>query len=704
MTVFDQEQLDRQNIFSTKDLATFTPSLTANTRYGSDFASFAIRGFTQESRTTTSVGVDFADAVVPRSSPLAAAGDGAGPGMLFDLQSVQVLKGPQGTLFGRNATGGAVLYTTAKPTNDTAGMFRARLGNLDLREFEGMVNTPIVADKVLFRAAFNSLRRDGYIDNIVTGDTYGELYRDSGRLTLTVNPTERLENTTMYSYARIKGTNTGASYVYSVYTPADEVKYGRTLNTSTSFMAGDVQRQRELGYYKTQHPYDANHVAQDDLFINTTTFDISDELRLKNIFGYTASDADSEQPSIGAAFPSFVTRNLVNGKIGNELEVESWSDELQLSGSALDGGLNYIAGLYLQKQRTDTLWPQTYFGATSATSNWRTDIDTTALYAQATYSLTSQLRATGGVRYTYEDVTIKQLSYSDYYNLPGFAQKQKETFEEPSWEIGLEYDLNDSTLTYLKTRHSFRSGGFNGSAQPLEADATGGGNKFDMERVQDVELGLKYEGLLLDRPTRLNLALYKQWVDDVQRIEFPDPPGPVASIAVTANIPEMVVQGVELEASMLVTDWFEFGISGTYTDADFTKGDTMLFGTKYSYGPVANTPEKTWSVWAQFGLLDDAQIGQITLRAEAYGQDSMYFSNTSATLTPDTELPSYELVNARLNWKGIMGTSLSGALFAKNLTDEEYFVGGMPLGASLGHNGAVVAEPRTYGAELSYEF
>ncbi len=702
VSAISAEQLNERQVYSDSDLQLSVPGLTIRQTQGNNSLTYAIRGQSAD----TFSGSPSAVVAYLNEVPLTI----SGASTFYDLQSVQVLKGPQGTLFGRNATGGAVLYTAAKPTNEVDGLLRVRAGNFDMREIEGMYNAPLVDDKLLFRVAFNSLRKDGYIDNIVTGETHGDTGRDSGRISLMVTPTDRLENTTLYSYSRTDGTNTGATYVYSIYTPADEVKYGRDLNTASSFLAGSVDDQKRLGYYKTQHPYGADHVGEDEIFVNTTIYDLSDNLRLKNIFGYTSADTDSEQPALGAPFATFATRNLATGKIGNELEVESFSDEIQLSGDAFGGNLTYIAGLYLQTNTTDTLWPQTYFeGATNATNNFRIVTDTAALYLQGTYSLTSNLRATAGFRYTKEDIEIEQLSQSDYYNVPGFEQKQDETFEEPSWELGLDYDLTDTMLTYVKGRYSFRSGGFNGSAFPIDADATGGGNKFNMETVKDVEAGLKFEGSLLDRPTRINLALYKQWVEDVQRIEFPDPPEffpgfDPASAAVTANIPEMEVQGVELEFSMAAADWLELGVNGAYTDAEFTDGEAILFGTLYSYGPVANTPEKSWTVWARFDLINSSEFGNLSLRTEIYGQDSMYFSNTYDSLTPDTELPSYEVVNARLSWGNILGSQLSAALFGKNLTDEEYFVGGMPLGASLGHNGAAVGEPLTYGVELTYDF
>ncbi|MFT3930630.1 MAG: TonB-dependent receptor [Spongiibacteraceae bacterium] len=700
VSAISAEQLNDRQVRTDSDLQLTVPGLTIRQTQGNNSLTYSIRGQSADTFSgSPSAVVAYVDEV-PTSIN--------GASTFYDLSSVQVLKGPQGTLFGRNATGGAVLYTTAKPTNTTEGLLRARAGNFDLREVEGMVNVPIVDDKVLLRAAFNTIRKDGYIHDIVTDKYLGEIGRDSGRVTLTVKPTDQLENTTMYSYTRTDGTNTGATYVYSIYTQADRDRYGnQNININSAGLASEVALQKSLGYYKTRYPYPTTHIGEDQLLVNTTTYDLADDLLLKNILGYSRGDTDSEQPALGSDTVTFATRNPDTGKAGNELEVESFSEEFQISGKALSDNLSYIAGVYLQNARTDTLWPQTYFGGVvNTTSNFRIETETRALYAQATYSLMQDLRVTAGARYTKEDISIEQLSQSANLAVPGASLKQDETFEKPSWELGLEYDLNANTLTYLKTRGSFRSGGFNGSADAKDADATGGGNKFDAETIRDIEAGLKYQGYVLDRPSRLNLALYKEWVKDVQRIEFPDPDGPggVPSIAVTANVPEMVVKGIELETSLMPTDWLELGVAAAYTDAEFTDNQVVLFGNTFSYSPVANTPKRTWSVWGQIDLPVDANLGDLALRTELYGQSSMYFSNTADSITPDTELPSYHIVNARLSWNNVMKSQFSAALFGKNLTDEEYFVGGMPLGASLGHNAAAVGEPRTYGVEVAYRF
>src|SRR5258708_34577390 len=134
ITVFNQEQLSNRNVVNAADLAAYTPSLSANTNFGAENSSFAIRGFVQDAGTPPSVGVYFADVVALRGPTQGIqAGDGAGPGYFFDLQNVQVLKGPQGTLFGRNTTGGAILFVPQKPSSTLEGYVEAESGNFDLQ-------------------------------------------------------------------------------------------------------------------------------------------------------------------------------------------------------------------------------------------------------------------------------------------------------------------------------------------------------------------------------------------------------------------------------------------------------------------------------------------------------------------------------------------------------------------------------------------
>jgi iron complex outermembrane receptor protein len=138
ITVFNQQQLENRNIISAGDLAAYTPSLSVNENFGSQNSSFAIRGFVQDTGTAPSVGVFFADVIAPRAASNGLpGGEGAGPGSFFDLENVQVLKGPQGTLFGRNTTGGDILLVPKKPTSELSGYVEGGVGNYDDGSFQG---------------------------------------------------------------------------------------------------------------------------------------------------------------------------------------------------------------------------------------------------------------------------------------------------------------------------------------------------------------------------------------------------------------------------------------------------------------------------------------------------------------------------------------------------------------------------------------
>jgi iron complex outermembrane receptor protein len=144
ISVFNQQQLTNRNVVNSQDLVKFTPSLSANNNFGAQNSNFAIRGLFQDIGTAPSVGVFFADVVAPRgASQGQAAGDGAGPGDFFDLQNVQVLKGPQGTLFGINTTGGDILLVPQKPTDQFEGYAQGSFGNYNMFGGQGVINIPV---------------------------------------------------------------------------------------------------------------------------------------------------------------------------------------------------------------------------------------------------------------------------------------------------------------------------------------------------------------------------------------------------------------------------------------------------------------------------------------------------------------------------------------------------------------------------------
>src|SRR5581483_8948634 len=203
ITVLNQQQLEGRNIVNPQDLATYVPSLSANVNFGSQNSSFAIRGFVQDIGTAPSVGVYFGDVVAPRgASNGIPAGDGAGPGSFFDLQNVQVLKGPQGTLFGRNTTGGAVLLVPQKPTSELGGYVEGSFGDFSMKRGLAVVNLP-VNDNLRVRLGVDHQSRDGFMINTsgVGPRDFSDLDYTAVRASVVVDVTPDVENYTIASYS-----------------------------------------------------------------------------------------------------------------------------------------------------------------------------------------------------------------------------------------------------------------------------------------------------------------------------------------------------------------------------------------------------------------------------------------------------------------------------------------------------------------------
>src|SRR3974390_979415 len=203
MTIFSQQALSDRNIVTATDLAAATPSVAVDNQFGNDLTSFSIRGFAQQLNTTPSVAVYFADAVLPRGGSVGEGGgsEGLAPGSLFDLQNLEVLKGPQGTLFGRNTDGGAVLVVPKKPTANFEGYVEGAYGNYDMGEVQGVINIPL-GDKLRVRLGVNHGTRNGFENNIsgISPQHFDNLNYTAVRASMVIDITPNLENYTIGTY------------------------------------------------------------------------------------------------------------------------------------------------------------------------------------------------------------------------------------------------------------------------------------------------------------------------------------------------------------------------------------------------------------------------------------------------------------------------------------------------------------------------
>ncbi|MEZ5736803.1 MAG: TonB-dependent receptor [Novosphingobium sp.] len=428
ITVLNQEQIDNRNISNSVELATYTPSLGVNARFGPEKASFSIRGFSQELSTEPTVGVYFADVVAPRLRSNITSGNGAGVGQLFDLANVQVLKGPQGTLFGRNTTGGAVLLVPKKPSGDLEGYVEGTYGNYDQRRLQAVLNIPL-SESFKIRGGVDWNRRDGYLINRsgIGPDRLNDLDYISARLYILGELTPTLENSTIITYTESDTNNTTGKIAFC-NRGLDPNSFGARAIVRP-FICDQVDREaaQNYGFYDVENSAPLAGLKQRNWqVINTTTWEASDNLTIKNIASYGQSTESYSFNITGdnTPFPFVITYPGPNNGEGDQW---TFTEELQLQGRALDGRLVWQLGGYLERSGPISKQEQVTsifsactdvysykctpfalalptgtltIGSVGVTRNTYFYHDE-ALYAQATYELTDRLSLTGGLRYTW---------------------------------------------------------------------------------------------------------------------------------------------------------------------------------------------------------------------------------------------------------------------------------------------------------------
>lgn len=707
VAAFGAQALQERQIESEIGLQIATPGLTVRQTGSSDQLNFAIRGQSIDSFSNS------APAVVAYFNDVPAGGGAATA--LFDLGSIQVLKGPQGTLFGRNATGGAVLYSSAAPSHDLEGYARAGYGNYDNLHLEGAVNLPI-GEALAVRLSGLRRTRDGFQRNLLDGLRANSIDATVGRASVLIDPSSiPIRNTLVVQYGEYKG-RTGAVKIANANgvngAPAtyfDPIT-GTTQPLITNFRdvygiggpgAGVVPgftslddfliKQRDIGFYDFYGNQSNRRDGQQFVLTNTTEVELSDALTLKNIFGINDVESMEESDIDGSPYQFL----LVGGGPGREnqgytFSTRQVSEELQLSGEI--GNLTFIVGGFLAQDEVRNRIPlritadlgSPFLGPYDFTITYKSK----AVYGQVTYALTDALNLTGGIRYTWETVDIEQAADSLLFTVDG---KRKDA--KPSWLVGLDYRVTDDLLVYFNHRGSWRTGGFNGTSAASFPDAA----TFKPETTYDFEAGIKFAGFIGSMPANFNVAVFDQYINDVQRAPY------LNISALAGNVNAARVTGAEFDGSIDLAEWLEVGGALSYTNARFTDPAATVAGANFIFGPYADSPEWSGSLYARlsFDLNDGSEIA---LRTEYYSQSKFFYSNLNDTIVPNAEISGYSLVNVRAEWNDIAGTPISAAVYAQNLTDEEYLVGGFPLGAVTGQNSVAVGTPRMYGVEVRYDF
>lgn len=753
ITVFNQEQLSNNNIMTAKDIATYTPGVYAQTRFGNDTTTYTIRGFAQEQRTTATVGTYFAEVVAPRGNGVSQGGDGASPGALFDLENVQVLKGPQGTLFGRNTTGGAVLLVPVKPKDELEGYIEGTVGNLNRWRVQGVINLPI-SDTFRIRLGVDRHKRDGYIKNIGISAQHdpdmGSIDITAFRASAVWDITPDIENYTIFTYSESK--SSGAIPLIKTVNPAGP--FGGLVG---------IQAANEAATGNWWTGTNANPLGEayneEMRIINRTTINLSDSITLTNIFGYSEYKGNNAVDAFGmnvqlvtpatgpTSYFSFVPI-YSNPDYGLTANQRSIVEELRLNGTS--GRLTWQMGLYYEKNSpkdfTGTLTSslnscadiQRFVcgtgrpGGISANKVWNTSL---AAYAQATYELTDQFSVTGGIRYTEDktraDWNIGSINFAAPQTFacqfphptdsgilfPNTAENRLNRCRNqastktgaPTWTLGLDYRPNGDMMFYGKWTRGYRQGGLSPATGVLQLVAYG------EETVDTFEIGAKTSW---DGPVRgtFNLAaFYNDFRGQQIQIGFNNASRTIQS-TIIHNADKSYMYGLEADLMIEPVDWFRLEASYSYNktklksiselDLDAIPGVAplgLIPRTLQTGGPIPLAVPHAFNATATIKLPVPESTGDISITGSIVHMSSFRAVADNIPLSGAGILPKRTFGNANLTWKDIGGGPVDATFYVTNITNEKMFTH-INDQTGLGLVAYSVDEQRQYGLRIKYRF
>lgn len=708
VSAFSGADLSTRHIQTAADLANYVPSLSVSSGVDRDDYIFAIRGMGPTGGSGpgavlggggTGVVTYFAE--VPVS--------GAGPGLVYDLQSVQVAKGPQGTLFGKNTTGGVVLFVPNAPKDQFEGYADMGAGDYGLKSATGVLNIPVVGDRLLVRFAGQALKRDGFtVDRgpIFPGKDYDNRNYWAARLSLVARLTDKLENYTIVS--ALHSDEHGDGYVLSAVNPS---------GSSASLLLPFFAEQEAAGVRSTALSDDEVDKRYDYGVINRTTWTVAGQLTVKNIFSYQVQKWRNGNDIDGSPY---VLNDLVAPRDGSwHTQVGTYTEEPQVQGTALRGNLDYTAGVYYEDGRNIGIQPYEVDLAGKFViiqPNQTNSERSRGVYGQTTYRLgaiaesLSKLSLTTGYRYTKDEYGYGIMAYSPSIGnacltIAGVYPQSRCLFSASgtsrgsSWTFGLEYHPIQRTLLYVRSGRGYVPGGFN----PSLAFSPGGillpQFQFAPESVVDVELGAKSKFEVGGLPIEVDADVFNSNFRNIQRLVSETLPHGAES-NFTANASAARINGFELQAMAALTSRLDATVSYSYDNGKYTRLDPAaspsLVGIPFGY-----LPRNKASGSLSYTLpLNDA-IGGVTLNA-SYAYQSRYFD--APAVQPLDYISSYGILNGSIEWRDVLRSPVDLSAFITNATNKTYRVGQYSNYFSDGRITSFYGEPRMFGFDFRYRF
>lgn len=666
----DAAALESAGIENLDQMQRLTPGMTIS-NVGSGFVSYTyIRGAGTNVLTS-----DAEPSVAYYMDEVYLAGTAGLQSDLLDIERIEVLKGPQGTLFGRNAAAGAVSITTKRAEDTFNSHASADLGNYGAWGVKGGVTGPLSDDqRWRYRFAVGHRERDAFTDNLSGGLDPGFLDTTTARATLEfVDEGFTARLTADYFTAENGMTNQIASTAYAFCTDLMNAAACASLPPGSLPPAADLY----------EAFYDVNGFEDQDTW--SVTARLEWELpfaTLTSISSYRDNSFDRLADYDATALNAFV--------LGTDQQDETFGQELRLSN--VGEKVDWIAGLYYYESatlRVDRILPGPAFvvpAFAALPGSYQQDLDVTsyAAFGQLTYHFTDELGMTLGGRYTRDEKQSRQ-NTDPFGPVPRYAVNLAPEWSSFDPAISLQYQMNPQLLLYASARQGFKSGGF----QSLAGNPTIASSVYDPEEVRSYELGMKSRWL--DDRLQLNLAAFHTDIDDQQILRLP-----VVGVTLIDNAGQTSTDGVDISVSALATPNLRFDINATLQKARFDQyiSNTVSFKGNHQL----RSPDETVSLLGEYTLPLGA-AGELVLRAD-YAYQSEVFFDAANTSFDGANQGSYGLVNGRVTFVSA-NDAWDVSLYGKNLADEEYYRN-VALQGRFGL--AVPGDPRTYGVTFNWRY
>ena len=575
---------------------------------------------------------------------------------LFDIERVEVLKGPQGTLYGRNSESGVVNIITKQPDNELRGKifgeygnYDTSHGNIDSYRTGGNISGPLIRDKLYLRLAGQWEDSDGFMKNEYNNDDgAGKIDHKNGRATLRWTPTDRWDITLI---GDIMDDDDGKGY-YRFFTGTSKTdRHGIAYD-------GENYWQNEGDGQTLRVKYEGN------------VFNLLSLTGRRYYVSKRGSDFDCTPAPFG--------NNIF------EFENDILSEEVRVSSPKNSGPFQWLVGLYGVTEDTDVDFDmQRQNQAMRQIRNTEMDIDGYAIFSQGTYTFFDQLHLTAGMRYDHLDLEGEQ----EFISANSMKKYNKGLdYDEVLPKFSLAYDFTHDIMSYASVSKGYLAGGYSYNF------ATGPENfTYDPEYTRNYEIGVKTSWL--DKKLKANLSLFYIDIEDKQVTEYV--PGVMGARKIT-NAAEAHSQGVELELQARPVTGLDLIAGFGYTDTEiddwvateFNKGTSQFEQYNYKGNDLPNAPKDTFNL----GLQYRHQSGFFG-RADLLGIGDFYFDAKNKL-----KESAYQIVNLRMGYEG---ERFDIIFWCKNMFDEEFETVKMDWGGNeLGQDG----EPRMFGARMTYRF